>query len=158
MVHLRKFTIHDSENYRRLSTSSGDIAQWVPDLVENSPISNANLVREFVEADFATEYDFIICSKIGTPVGAICASQEPVFNALNVSYFIGAGYRRLGYMKQALNIFINYCRESTPYDSLFFDVLPGNKASSNLIENFGAKNIGRFCELVYFERYELVLK
>lgn len=158
MAHLRKFTMYDSEIYRELANSSRDIGFYLPGLVKNTSFSNSNLVFKFTQSNFIGEFDFLICNNIGTPVGAIFASQEKAYNSLNVSYFIGSRYRRMGYMKSGLNEFIMYCKDNTEYYSLYFDVANSNIASLTLLKKLKANYIGVSSEgLIPLQRFEIVL-
>lgn len=158
MATLRKFSIYDSESFRILANSSVDIKRYCPFLVKKSPIDNSKLVLEFSQANFITEFDFLILNNVGLPVGGIFASQEKAYNSLNVSYFIGSRYRRMGYMKSGLNEFIMYCKDNTEYYSLYFDVANSNIASLTLLKKLKANYIGVSSEgLIPLQRFEIVL-
>lgn len=160
MINLRAFTQSDAIWYAQITKSAGDISRYVPGVVGTSVCLTADLVRAFSLADFETEFDFVICNEIGTPVGALFASQDLVCNSLSVSYFIGNTYRNHGYMYSALMEFKNYCKTITNYHSLIFDIAMSNIKSKRLIEKLGAKSTGIFDEYFFserFERYELKL-
>ena len=141
MIKLRRFTEFDGPIYHNLANSNPDIAIYVPGLVEATPADTSELVRDFTQVDFVYEFDFIIENQYGIPIGIIDASRSFPYNGLSVSYFIGNGYRRRGYMKDALRAFITYCQKETNYKYLFFDINVKNEPSLKLIESFGGEYI-----------------
>lgn len=157
MAKLRRFKLKDANIYHKIAHSSEDIARYVPNLVRSELFLTRKLVDEFANVDFFTKFAFLVCDKNWEPIGAIYAFQEPAYNALNVSYFLAKDYRRLGLMKDALNLFISYCKNCTPYESLFFDVLPENTESQMLVNALGTHSIGTFEDIFIFERNELLL-
>ena len=157
MAKIRQFKIEDVDKYFEICTSSGDIARYVPGLVEDTQSLCNTLVQGFVGANFVDELAFAIVDDKDTLVSIIVASREYCCNSLNASYFIGGQYRRNGYAKKALSDFVEYCRSNTSYWSIYFDIVPSNIASATLVKSFGAEAVGELYYLDRFIRYELVL-
>ena len=57
-------------------------------------------------------------------------------------------------------LFINYCTNSTPYKSLFFDIMKKNEKSKLLSKKLKAQFVYYYSydDMLYFERYELILR
>ena len=156
MSKIRKFKTEDAEAYFKICTSAGDIARYVPGLVEDTQSLCQSLVGDFANVNFSDEFAFAI-DEMGSLIGAIVASREYACNSINASYFIGGQYRRNGYAKKALSDFVEYCRSNTSYWSIYFDIVPSNIASATLVKSFGAESVGELYYLDRFIRYELVL-
>ena len=157
MAKIRQFKIEDVDKYFEICTSSGDIARYVPGLVEDTQSLCNTLVQGFASANFVDELAFAIVDEMDSLIGAIVASREYACNSINASYFIGGPYRRKGYAKKALETFIEYCKNNTSYWSIYFDIVPSNIASATLVKSFGAEAVGELYYLDRFIRYELVL-
>ena len=105
---LRSFKQTDAESYFQM-TSDTAIIQYVPYCREETLSSTTELICDYyMKCDFVRDYYVAIESKYTHElVGAIIAvatKTSPL--ELDMSILIGANYRRLGYMSEALNAFI----------------------------------------------------
>ena len=159
---LRPFTSRDICAYHEM-TRSADIARYIPNVIAKKSTQTLDLIYKFQDVNFKTDFAFIIEvtseSGVSCPVGALFASLEPCMNSLNVSYFIGNRHRKMGYMTEALQKFIAYCKHETPFYSLVFDDAPQNAISKRLIISLGGTTMGESPISIFetFERLEIRL-
>ena len=142
---LRTFTINDVKDYFEI-TRDIDIQQYTPGayidtLAETKFFFHMCYLHSDLKHDFYIAIEEKNSQKL---IGAIIVTQaySDVFDA---SYFISKDFRRKGYMKEALQTFLNKFPVS---GNIYFEIKKSNLASLNLIKKIEGIN-ELYCDVLF---------
>lgn len=145
---LRPFTLNDVNEFYLIAHDKA-VKEFVPYAYCATRRKAKELVANYVTYDFKNDFYYAICNATdGKMIGAIMAYRIPNSQCLDVSGFIGANYRRKGYMLAATMLFIDAIAKNTKLECLRFTVSPYNQPSMSIMWTLGLPDNGD--EMIYF--------
>ena len=133
---LRPFCNNDKQWYYNL-TQNEEFKARLPGLLAEDYNMAANDVEIFKKADFINDFYFVIEDKKQNIVGIIVAVSMSNL-VIDVSYFLEKGYRRCGYMTEALKSFIKTVKDKNRECLFEFQIAKDNFESLNVVKRLGA--------------------
>lgn len=103
---LRTFKLKDANQFFSIIQDE-EIKQYLKGIYEKSKARVKENLVIYMDADFINDYYYAVEDrKSGELIGAIIATRMNK-HEIEVAYFVGKEYRQQGYMKEALNSFLN---------------------------------------------------
>lgn len=112
-LRIRNFTLSDAEAYFEM-TQDSDIRRYVPYCFSPSIQVTRELIKDYMKGDWIHDFYLVLEDKQSMQfIGAIIATTNRFFPQLDMAIMTKANYRNQGYMKEALEAFIDYLPEGT---------------------------------------------
>lgn len=130
---LRTFKLKDANQFLEM-IQDDDVKHYLKGIYEKSKSKVRENIAIYKAADFVNDYYYAIEERqSGMLVGAIIATRMNK-HEIEVAYFVDKKYRRQGYMKEALSIFLNRACCNNNGKSFKFVIDKGNIPSIKLMK------------------------